>query len=135
MRFISFAWTVPALLAGAKTVTRRAWKASHAERFSSGELVSAFDKDPRAGGKKIGEIRLTRAPYLEDVADMPAADYAGEGFAYFERHPEELPANAPQWMHGLTRERFSDTGLLYDDMGFRGEDLWVVRFELVSESG
>lgn len=41
MRIISFAWTSPALLAGAKTVTRRDWDDSYARRFSAGELVAA----------------------------------------------------------------------------------------------
>lgn len=137
MRFISFAWTVPALLAGEKTVTRRDWKASHAQGFSRGELVSAYDKDPRAGGQKIGEIRLKVPPYLEPVSEMPASDYDLEGFAYFEDHPEELPSSAPPWMRGLTRENFTDDTGLYVDAdrlfypGAGARALYVVRFELV----
>lgn len=94
---ISFAWTTPALLAGAKTVTRRNWKSAHAAKFKAGDLVDAWDRSPRFGGRKVADIRLTRDPYLESTADAPDSDYAAEGFDYLERHQQTLdgaPASA-----------------------------------------
>ncbi len=58
---ISFAWTTGVLLAGRKTVTRRAgWKASTMKRWQDAydrhQLVhDAYDKLPRSGGKKVGD--------------------------------------------------------------------------------
>ena len=81
---ISFAYTTAKLLAGKKTVTRRRW----AERqfkiwqnaYRSGKLVhDAYDKSPRAGGKKIAQIRLTCQPYKELLQDMPDSDVQAEG--------------------------------------------------------
>lgn len=55
VRIISFAWTTPALLKGEKTVTRRAWKSCP---FKKGDLAQAWDKLPRAKGKRVGTIRI-----------------------------------------------------------------------------
>lgn len=40
MKIISFAETTPALLADAKTVTRREWAEKHARSFKAGERVT-----------------------------------------------------------------------------------------------
>ncbi len=124
MKIISFAWTTPALLAREKTVTRRDWKERFARGFKAGDLVAAWDKLPRNHGRKVATIRLTCKPYKQVVAMAPDSDYEAEGFGFFERHPEELPANAPwpvvdraMWQ----QFRFGD----------RFKVLWVVRFEVV----
>ena len=84
---ISFAWTTPALLAGAKTMTRRKWKAEHARKFKAGMLVDAYDKSPRAHGRKVATIRLTRDPYLEMLeGPIPGEVYRREGFAWLAAH-------------------------------------------------
>jgi len=66
-----------------KTVTRRAWKDKHAQKFTNAfhqnKLVKALDKDIRYGGKQIGWCRLLCAPYKEQLAAMPQADLAAEG--------------------------------------------------------
>ncbi|MEG4201734.1 hypothetical protein [Microcoleus sp. Pol12A5] len=66
-----------------KTVTRRCWKDSHAEKFLSAfeqnKLIKALDKDIRYGGKQIGWCRLLCAPYKEELAAMPDADLEAEG--------------------------------------------------------
>ena len=54
MKIISFAWTTEALLAGIKTCTRRDWNDDYARRFKNGEFCQAFDRNPRAGGKRVG---------------------------------------------------------------------------------
>ena len=72
----------------------------------------------------MGIIQLTAAPYLEKLAFMPQEDYEGEGFAFFEEHPESLPKNAPWPFMNRTvfdRMRLSDDGY---------EELWVVRFRI-----
>ena len=81
---ISFAHTTPALLAGRKTVTRRAWKPMYFRQWlrawEDGRHVhQAYDKSPRVGGRCVGTITLTAAPRLERLADMPEADLAAEG--------------------------------------------------------
>jgi hypothetical protein len=85
---ISFAWTTPALLAGAKTMTRREWLASHGSRFHAGDLVDAWDRSPRAHGKKIATIRITRAPYQAWSTDLSEEDYDREGFNWLNAHGE-----------------------------------------------
>ena len=66
-----------------KTVTRRAWKDKHAQKFTNAfhqnKLVKALDKDIRYGGKQIGWCRLLRAPYKEQLAAMPDEDLQAEG--------------------------------------------------------
>lgn len=92
---ISFSWTTPALLAGAKTVTRRQWKDSHAAKFKKGDQVDAYDRLPRVGGKPVGTIRIQRDPYREPICLMPDTDYFNEGFEYMYLHQELIPQNSP----------------------------------------
>lgn len=82
MRIVSFAWTTEAIRARAKSVTRRQWVDRYAKSFKAGELLQAWDKVPFAGGKRIGTIRLTRAPYKQAWRDMPDSEWEREGFAY-----------------------------------------------------
>ena len=79
MKIISFAWTTKALLEGKKTVTRRKWSDKYALMFKKGDLVKAYDKSPRSGGKHRATIRLTHDPYKECLIDMPEEDIANEG--------------------------------------------------------
>jgi hypothetical protein len=109
MKIISFAWTTEALLAGRKTVTRRRWAERHRRSFHSGDLVQAYDKVPFQGGKRVAILRLTCDPYLERLADMPAADVAAEG--------------------GLWQDKAEFIDLFGGDPD---EVVTVVRFELVS---
>jgi hypothetical protein len=117
VRIISFAWTTPALLAGRKTVTRREWDTDYALRFQEGELVAAYDRSPRAKGKQVATVRLTRAPYVEEAAKAPDDDWEGEGFAYLTERGFTL--------HGLSPREMWD--------GWKADNplLWVVRFEVV----
>ncbi|MBN2554494.1 MAG: hypothetical protein JXA97_01025 [Anaerolineales bacterium] len=84
MAIISFAKTTEEFLSGEKTVTRRAWADSHYEMWvrlweNNRVVHDAYDTSPRAGGKKIGQLRLTSMPYRERLADMPEEDLAAEG--------------------------------------------------------
>ena len=116
MKNISFEWTTPALLAGEKTVTRRAWKASYAQSLYVGQQLQAWDKSPRSGGHKVGVIELTRSPYLESTRLAPQEDYFAEGFAYLESEGFEVDGLSP--FEVWTRWKREPV------------DLWVVRFEV-----
>jgi hypothetical protein len=81
---ISFAWTVDALLSGDKTCTRRRWSDAYHQRwvnaYRQGRRVhAAWDKLPFAGGRKVGDVRLTVEPYRERLGDMPPDDLVAEG--------------------------------------------------------
>lgn len=80
---ISFAWTTPALLAGAKTMTRRAWKQQQAAKFRAGMLVDAWDHVPRVrGARKVATIRITRDPWQQRTSLMTEDDFKREGIAW-----------------------------------------------------
>ena len=110
MKIISFAWTTDALLAGKKTVTRRDWNSKYASGFKSGEVCSAYDKSPRYGGKKVGEVRLTKAPYKQWLRDVTDEDEKKEG--------------------GLW-----GSGKAYQEMMGEDRELWVVEFEITEAIG
>jgi len=123
MRIISFGWTSPALLAGAKTVTRRDWKDSWARRFKKGDICQAYDKDPRYGGKRIAYIELTEYPVKEPMANMLESDYYKEGFSYLHEHPELIPASMP----------FDVSPAGFNQWRLDGTEMWVIRFRLRKE--
>lgn len=107
--FISFAWTIDALVRGEKTVTRRIWKDEYASRFHLGMLIDAYDKLPHAGGKKIGTIRITREPYKQFLRDMPDEHFDREGI-------KTRWANKSEFIYG---------------MGGPDAEFWVIEFELI----
>ncbi len=121
MKIISFGKTTPALLAGAKTVTRREWAEKHARSFAAGELVQAWNHSPRVkGAKRVGTIRLLEAPFLQSTAGLPASEYEAEGFVYMFQHDLSIDGMTPPefWNRWKSEPR----------------ELWVVRFELVSRA-
>jgi hypothetical protein len=84
MASLSFALTKNEFLSGRKTVTRRDWPEPYRRKwqkwFDEGRVDhTAWDKLPFAGGRKIGTLRLTCAPYIERLADMPLSDLKAEG--------------------------------------------------------
>lgn len=120
MMHISFGWTSPAVKARRKTVTRRSWKDSHAKKFYPGDMVKAYDKDPRYGGVCFGLIRI-KSLHKAPIADMPDSDYEAEGFAYLHENPHLIPKSIP---FDVSSE------------GFRvwresGETYYTVAFEIV----
>jgi hypothetical protein len=124
VKIISFAYTTPALLAGAKTVTRREWNDDYAARFVADELIAAYDRSPRFKGKQVAIIQLTDRPRYEPNALMPPDDYAAEGFEWLAAHPEVLPRAAQNFPYAFSREGF-------DAWRTNGYSMWVVRFRLV----
>ena len=117
---MSFSWTTPALLARQKSVTRRDWKDSYARQFKKGDLVQAYDKSPRYGGKKVGVIRLTEDPKKEmsNLVEDKLDEYVNEGFYYLKK-----------------RFNTRDTDDIFNDWVWNPRPLWVVRFEVVSLEG
>ena len=84
MAILSFSLTKDEFLSGKKTVTRREWADTYHEMWErmwdTNRLIhDAYDNIPRAGGKKIGQIRLIHKPYKERLSDMPFDDLDAEG--------------------------------------------------------
>jgi hypothetical protein len=81
---ISFAWTTPAVVIDEKTVTRRDWKPITIAQFQgaarTGELVEAWDKSPRFGGKRFGTVRIVEVVAEEDSRTIPETAWEEEGF-------------------------------------------------------
>ena len=121
MMTISFAWTTSALLAGVKTVTRRDWNPEYAARFTAGQLVAAYDRQPRYRGRQVATIRLAQAPYLQSTADAPESDWQAEGFAYLESVGAKVDGMRPK--------------VLWRAWHVYPQEMWVVRFELVEVIG
>lgn len=120
MRIISFAWTTPALVTGNKTVTRREWNDRYGESFRAGEMIAAYDRNPRFRGRHVATIRLTEKPLRTTL--IPREDWEREGFAYLESINAKVNGRTP-------RELWEDW--LSDPLGL-ARSFWVVRFELVS---
>ena len=124
-RIISFAWTSPALLASAKTVTRRMWDDDYGARFKAGMEVLAYDRSPRHHGRPIARLRLTDDARLEADSDAPDGDYEAEGFAWLAEHPTCLPKSGRLgYLEQVSRESFD----AWRRMGGRS---WVVRFDML----
>lgn len=116
---ISFAWTTPALLAGAKNVTRRDWDGSYARQFRAGALVDAWDRSPRTRrGRKVATIRLTRDPWPQRTSLMGDEDFRQEGIAYLQEH-------------GVAPPTMGSWAVWWDQWRLAGEVLYVVEFQLV----
>jgi hypothetical protein len=128
MSFITFAWTTAALLAGAKTCTRRSWDPRYARQFKAGDVVDAYDRSPRNRGRVVAYIELLVDAYLESTELMPDSDWEAEGFRYLNEHPEVRPRHILG--HAAAPDEFTFEG------GFArwraSKDLmWVVRFRLL----
>lgn len=120
MKIISFGWTAAALVARAKTVTRRTWKAHWAANFKKGDYCKAYNKDPRYGGSHIALIKLTEDVRLEPLIKMPDSDYEAEGFVFLAANPWLVPKSMP---YGVSLEAF-------EAWRQSGGEMYVVRFEV-----
>lgn len=94
---ISFAWTTAALLSGQKSVTRRDWQQKYAAQFRPGDLVDAWDRLPRAHGKKVATIRITAVRHEAGTCDgadghlLDDTDRVLEGVTWSERNGIAVP--------------------------------------------
>lgn len=126
MKIISFAWTTLALLAGRKTCTCRNWNAEYAKRFKVGDLVQAYDKNPRNGGKCVAVIELTEV-YERPMNWAPPSDYEAEGLQWMEEQNMMVPVTDVKSkvklpMHPL---RFWEA---WTEQDYK---MWVVRFKVL----
>jgi hypothetical protein len=118
---ISFAWTTPAVVLREKCVTRRDWKGITIAQFQgcvkTGELVDAWDKNPRFGGKPFGKVRILEVTPKEDSRTIPESAWAEEGFHILTPLGAKIGKSTPRdvWMFWLHENE---------------EDQTVVRFEL-----
>ena len=118
MKEISFYWVLTAFLAGVKTVTRRDWNDNYAKTFKKGDLVAAFNKQRRFGGKRIATIELTKDPFKQSTAELTDEDWFAEGMDVLEGEDRLLDGLTPSdfWLRWKTEP----------------VDLWVVNFRIVS---
>ncbi len=133
-RIISFGWTTPALLAGAKTCTRRDWKPRYAASFRPGEICTAYDRNPRVHGRPVGRIEIESvSEEREPMRDAPLADYAHEGFEWFDQHYEERLEALPKLVVGLHLAGPDIPSMidLWHEWVESGQALYVVRFKLL----
>jgi hypothetical protein len=119
MRIISFAWTTPAVVMKVKSVTRRTWDSKYAKTFYKGEVLQAWDKSPRYGGKKFGEIQLVEQPYQQNMINAPDSDYILEGFEF-------MAAN------NIKCGKFIPTPAYWRAWKASREIVWVVRFQILN---
>ncbi len=123
-RIVSFAYTTPALLAGAKTVTRRNWNDDYARRFKPGDIVHAYDRSPRHRGNHVATLRIVSCTKEPD-AETPDSDYEAEGLAWLAEHPDSLPKGKRiAYLDSCSREHF-------EEWREAGGWSWVVRFEVM----
>tara|TARA_Y100000310_G_scaffold329545_1_gene399618 strand:+ start:1302 stop:1910 length:609 start_codon:yes stop_codon:yes gene_type:complete len=127
MKSISFAYTTPALLAGAKNVTRRTWKDSWGSRFKANEFIEATDKDKRGGGKVIGLIQLTERPRKEPLNLMPDEDFTGEGFEYLALKTKI--AKFGMSAKGSPSLRLTEMYYYFSTCQKLDDEEWVIRFK------
>ena len=144
MKTIAFAWTTAALLAGAKTVTRRAWKPEYAARWKAGDFALAYNNSPRAGGKPLALIRLAAAPSFEPLAEMPESEFEAEGYRWMgdqiEAHPDGKHLLSGPNLKREDAIEIAARGLTnperaracFEAWRGSGGSMWVIRFELVS---
>lgn len=130
-RIISFGWTTPALVAGAKTCTRRDWKARYAESFRPGEIVTAYSKNPRAHGHPVARIAIESvSPQRVPMLDAPLSDYAREGFEWFDEHPAHREPAMRAIAQGFGLHAGTTMLDLWREWVLSGDSLYVVRFHL-----
>jgi len=114
---MSFAWTTDALLAERKKVTRRDWSKEYAARFRERTVHLAYNRLPRIGGNKVGDVRISGPPYPEDTRNIPDADFELEGLKYMEEKGLLIRGRTPREFFEAWRQS--------------PQVLFVVRFDLV----
>jgi hypothetical protein len=121
--YLRFAWTTPALLAGAKTVSRVPQADRRPGLWRAGMPLIAYNRSPQKGGRPVAVLQLTADPVLEPLGAMPDSDYAAEGWHWLHEHRALLP----RW---ITASDFGPHA--FQDSRTRGAELWVVRFRLLA---
>ncbi len=121
--YLSFTWTTPALLAGAKTATRLPLADSHLGCWRAGMLVTAYREAPADGGRPVAVLQLTADPALEPLSTTPDSDYEAEGWAWLHEHQGLLP----RWIAAG-----DCCPQAFREWRTRATEMWVVRFRVVA---
>lgn len=84
---IVFSGTEWSVKRGTKTVTRRLWAPRQFDTWTKAwdegrHVHDAYDRSPRVGGKKFGQIRLTHKPVKERLERITAEDVIAECWPY-----------------------------------------------------
>ena len=118
MLYISFAWTTDAFKVGIKHRTRRNWNDDYAQRFIKAfynqDVIGGLDKNFRFGGKQVGSLKLTEAPFQQLTGKMSEFDYKAEGLYWMEQQGIKI--------RGLTPREF------FENWKQDNEMVWVVTF-------
>lgn len=131
---LSFGWTSPALLAGAKRCTRREASERQARallrQYELGRPLDAWNANPRVVSKhphKIASILQTAPPEWSDA--YPPEDWENEGFAWMTENGITLPVRGhvvtpgelwQMWLEDRPRQlvvRFAPLALTPVDQG------------------
>ena len=125
MKIISFAKTTPALLMGAKTMTRRYWADRYALTFKRGDVCQAWNWSPRTkkihpDAQKVAEVWLIKAPYKQRTSLMTESDFEREGFAFMEENGMDI--------EGQNVRRF------FDEWKAEDSEPWVIEFAMRGSS-
>ena len=85
MNIISMAYTTPAWVNQAKTITRRNWNPNYASRFRKDQILRAYSSSPLGGGVPLGEMRLTDVPQFRRTSTASLQEmYEKEGFRFLD---------------------------------------------------
>lgn len=121
--------TWPAVVAQAKTVTRRNWKPSTAAWYRKGRIFDAYDKVSFHGGVRVARCQCTHDTYQECLGDMPDDDWAGEGFKWMNEHPLAIPEKAREHLWSLGDCSFE--GFIAWRSTFQYRAFYVCRFVVI----
>ena len=123
MSRVMFAWTYPAVLAGAKTSARVPWTAQYVHQYAAGTLAVVYGRGRRRGGRPLAVVRFTHDPVAEPLGAMADGDYESEGWRWLHEHRELLTGSA----------RASDYSWgAFERWRARPGSVMVLRFELVA---
>lgn len=116
---VSFAWTTGAVIARRKRKTRRHWTPEYAACFRPGSVHQAYDRSPRFNGKQVALIRVLKAPYHQNTAEMTEHDFDDEGFAWMTEQGILMRGTTPRQFFEAWKEA--------------REDVYVLEFEILSK--
>lgn len=83
-RYLSFAWTVPAIMERRKDTTRRTWDPATARLFPRGTWFWGTDRALYRNGRRICLGRISTDPFVQNTRDMDPDEFNREGFDYLE---------------------------------------------------
>jgi len=93
--------------------------------FKKGEIIAAYDKQRRFGGRKIGLIKLTQTPYKQSTAELTEEDWFDEGMHVLESEGKTFPSRT-----GNPKDVESPTEF-WERWKSEPKELWVIRFKIV----